>query len=198
MNETELRSVERWAENQLGDLTHERRVMRIAAKLFGLTSDFHGLDRHYCDVLRGAALVHDVGRCIGKPDHPVIGAKMLLKENALRLRDEMRRALAFITLYHRDEVPDHGEEDILADGDDRHGLRKVLALLRTADALDGRSLESPKLVFELRKHRLHVGCYLEGLEGKAARVYSRRRKHRLMEEELGCRVQVEVRAGVAV
>jgi exopolyphosphatase/pppGpp-phosphohydrolase len=116
----------------------------------------------------------------------------------LPLTRAQRRALAFLTLYHRDAVPAMGREALLRDGDDRASMRKILALLRTADALDSRSQESPRLTFAFRKRRLRVTCYLSDLSGKARRVYQRRKKYRLLEDELGCGVDVDVRSAERV
>ena len=121
-------------------------------------------------------------------------ARLVLGHESVRLGRDEREMLAFMTLYHRDGLPRLGDEKLLRDHHDRPALRKVLALLRAADALDSRSLESPQLVFALRKRKVHVGCYLRDLSSKARRVYLRRKKFRLLEEELGCTVEVDVRS----
>ena len=190
----DLRAVAHWVSRRVESIQHEQRVCRIASTLFDLTRDSHQLGPGARNLLRGAALVHDVGRTLDKARHPALGARMLLRDRSLAVGGGVRRGLAFLTLYHRDAVPDPGHEAIVRHWDDAGGLRKLLAILRTADALDSRSLESPRLVFGLRKRRLKVDCYLEDPTGKVRRVYERRRKFRLMEEELGVAVEVEVRA----
>jgi exopolyphosphatase/pppGpp-phosphohydrolase len=189
---TDLQVLADWAKSRLGSLEHERRVLRIAAHLFDLTAGLHGLTPWHRRLLKAAALGHDVGRSIDKDQHPRRGARLLLRERSLSLPRSTRRALAFLTLYHRDAVPEAGEERILTAGDDRPSLRKLLALLRAADSLDSRSLESPRLVFTLRRRRIRVRAYLADPTGKAKRAYSRRKKLRLLERELECRVSVEL------
>jgi hypothetical protein len=180
--------------------------------LFDLTASLHGLaslaDRR---LLQFAALVHDVGRCEGKEAHPASGAAMVLSDESLPLTAAERRAVAYLTLYHRGAVPAAGADDVLHhDADDAERLIKLLALLRAADALDSRSLESPQLVFALvpgparagtgagartgerARPRLRVTCYLQTDSAKARRVYERRKKFRLLEDVLGCRVEVEI------
>jgi hypothetical protein len=77
-------------------------------------------------------------------------------------------------------------------------MLRLLALLRAADALDSRSLETPRLVFALggRPQRLpvelRVHCYLHADTPKARKVYRRRKKFRLLEDVLGCRVEIEI------
>jgi exopolyphosphatase/guanosine-5'-triphosphate,3'-diphosphate pyrophosphatase len=194
----DLRAIAHWVSRHLDDIEHEQRVSRIASTLFALTSPLHRLDPRARNLLRAAALVHDVGRSIDKSEHPAKGARILLDDPALKLPDHDRRALAFLTFYHRDGLPRLGAEKLLKDAHDRPSLRKMLGLLRAADALDSRSLESPRLIFTLKKKRLHVMCYLEDFSNKARRVYQRRRKFRLIEEELGCAVEIDVRSADAL
>ena len=176
----------------LGSIEHERRVVQISGKLFDLTWPLHGLRMPDRRLLALAAVVHDVGRAIDDPTHPEQGARMLLEERALPISGTERRALAYLTRYHRGKVPQVGDDGILRRGDDADRLRGVLALLRAADALDGRSIESPRLVFALLGRRLHVTCYLDSMSEKARRVYSRRKKFRMLEEWLDCDVQIDV------
>jgi exopolyphosphatase/pppGpp-phosphohydrolase len=195
----DLRPIAHWVSRRLDQgIEHEQRVVRVATTLFDLTADLHQLNFAARNLLRAAALVHDVGRCVDKADHPVIGARMLLADRSLPIGRVDRRALAFLTLYHRDELPRPGDEALVHNEDDRDNLRKLLALLRAADALDSRSLESPQLVFGRKKRRVHVACYLRDITGKARRVYLRRKKFRLMEEELACTVEVDVRSAEAL
>ena len=192
------RLVSRWAHRRLGTLAHERRVSEIASTLFRLTAPRHDLTAAHRRLLALAAVVHDVGRVDGEDGHEVVGAKMLLRDESLPLTDAERRAIAFITRYHRGSVPAAGCDSILTEADDHEAVRLTLALLRAADALDSRSLASPRLVFTMRGNRLHIGCYLATDSAKARKVYGRRKKFRLLEELLGCRVEIDVRHAEAL
>jgi exopolyphosphatase/pppGpp-phosphohydrolase len=190
-------AVGRWVRLCLGTTAHETRVADIAGTLFDLTARLHRLDRRRDGhLLRLASMLHDVGRSVDDAEHPAEGAAMILANTRLPLSPAERRALAYLTLYHRDDVPAAGDDDVLHPEDDPFALRRLLGLLRCADALDSRSLESPRLVFALRgRDRLpevHIDCYLESDSRKVRRVYARRRKFRLLEEVLPCRVRVEV------
>lgn len=192
------KAMENWVLRQLSSIDHERRVGEIAMKLFDLTWPLHGLGRRERRLLRLAAVVHDVGRAIDDDTHPEQGARMLLETTHLPLTSSERRALAYLTRYHRGKVPPSGTDEILRHSDDHDGLRMTLALLRSADALDGRSLESPCLLFELNDRRLQIVCCLEQDTAKARKVYSRRKKHRLLEQLCGCRVEVRIAAARAL
>jgi exopolyphosphatase/pppGpp-phosphohydrolase len=139
-----------------------------------------------------AALVHDVGRSVDDEDHPTVGARMIQRETSLRLKKRHRRALAYLTLRHRGAVPELGHDSALRSSDDARRLRLLLGFLRTADCFDSRSLPSPRLSFSRRGRRLQIHCMLREESAKARRVFSRRKKFRLLEETLGCRVEVVI------
>jgi exopolyphosphatase/guanosine-5'-triphosphate,3'-diphosphate pyrophosphatase len=200
----QLAALERWVRRQLGTLEHEIRVAEIAATVFDLTAPLHRLDGPDARLLRMASLVHDVGRCVDDAEHPAEGAAMLLADESLPLSTAQRRWLAYLTLYHRGQVPDLGEDDVLHPEDDHRRLLRLLALLRCADGLDSRSLESPRLVFAMLPGAggaapcLRVGCYVQSASDKVRRVYSRRKKFKLLEETFGCRVDIEVATAQAL
>jgi len=124
--------------------------------------------------------------------HPQEGARMLLEADQLPLTSSERRSLAYLTRYHRGKPPEMGMDTILRRHDDHEAMRMALALLKSADALDSRVIESPRLMFELNGRRLHVTCLLENDTPKARKVYLRRKKHALMEEMMDCRIDVRV------
>lgn len=186
------RAVEKWVHGQLGTIRHEQRVSEVAQKLFDLTWPLHGLGRRERRLLRLAALVHDVGRAIDDRTHPKQGARMVLEADHLPLSRFERRALAYFTRRHRGDVPEPGSDKYLDADDDGRTLLTVLGLLRAADALDGRSLESPRLVFALLGRELRISCYLDSDCLKARKVYSRRKKFRLLEQLLGLRVELHI------
>lgn len=188
---TELR-FERWVSRRLGEIGHEQRVAATAARLFDLTANRHQLPPYFRRLLRLAALVHDVGRAVEDDRHPMIGAKMVLADTWLPVRDTERRALAYLVRYHRGAVPDAGMDAILDSADNAPALRTVLALLRAADALDSRQLSPPHLSIRRRGRRLFITCRLNEDSAKARRVYRRRKKFRLLREELDLKVTVDV------
>ena len=187
-----------WAVQRLGTIDHERRVASVATTLFDLTGSLHNLDSSDLRLLKMAAMVHDVGRAVDAKTHPEQGARMLREHAQLPLTGRERRYLAFLTRYHKGRVPPRGTDRILRRKDDANRLRMLLSLLRAADALDSRSAETPCLQFGLEGRRLRVICRLDHDTVKARRVYTRRKKFRLLEEMLGCRVEVIVKRAHAM
>jgi hypothetical protein len=188
-----FQAVQRWVMRHLETVRHERQVAAIATSLFDITRPIHKLSLADRRLLRLGAMVHDVGRCVSKPQHPSEGAAMLIADRTLPLTPTERRALAYLTLYHRGPVPDPGRDSILSRNDDAERMLYVLSILRTADALDSRSLEPARLVFALVTPRiLRSTCYIPHDCPKARRVYRRRKKFRLMEDLLDLRIEVEI------
>lgn len=193
-------AIERWVVRRLGEMRHERQVAEIATQLFDITRPLHDLTAADVRLLRLASLVHDIGRCVSREKHAHEGAAMVQAETALPLSGTERRHLAYLTRFHRGAVPEAGDDPILAKSDDHNRLMRLLALLRAADALDSRSLESPRLVLALAgpgkandsPFRLRIHCYLQTDIPEARRVYRRRKKFRLMEEMLKCRIEIEI------
>jgi exopolyphosphatase/guanosine-5'-triphosphate,3'-diphosphate pyrophosphatase len=186
------RVVERWVARRLGTVVHEQRVKEIALKLFDLTWPLHGLRSADRRLLALAAVVHDVGRSIDDDTHPQEGRKMLERAEHLPISSGTRRALMYLTRYHRGDVPPAKADNILRRDDDHRTLRILLALLRAADSLDSRTIQSPRLVFAMRDRRLHIACYLDEDTSRARKVYGRRKKLRLLEELLECRVELHI------
>ena len=189
------RSLETWVRRRAGASDHERRVAQIAGALFDLTQDLHDLSHRAQWTLIAAALVHDVGKAVDADEHPRIGANIVLTDPHLQLSPTSRRWLAYLTLYHRGQVPPAGKDEVLRPGDDARGLLKVLALLRAADTLDSRSIEAPRLLMMRRENQLRIGCYLREVDQRAYRAFCRPKKYRLLEQALNCDVEVEVHFG---
>ena len=186
--------IESWVRRRMGNVDHERRVMQIAGAFFDLTRDLHDLGRRSRWALSAGALVHDVGRSVEPEIHEQIGAEMILTDSSLKLPAPARRWLAYLTLYHRGSIPDVGEDEILRSTDNRESLYTVLGLLRAADTLDSRPLPTPRLVIVRRQRRIQVNCFRRDSLSRAERAFCRPKKYRLMEETIGCSLDVEVRS----
>lgn len=189
---------ERWAQRRLGRIGHERRVAAIASTLFDLTRELHELSASHRRLLRLGAIVHDVGRSVEDRRHPAIGAEMLMEDSHLPITNQDRRRLAYLTRYHRGAVPEVGYDGILRDGDAKKTMRRILALLRAADTLDNRNLTPPRIVMSLKGRKLNVTCFIEDDCNKSRRAFSKRKKFRLLEDILDCKVDVQIELAEAV
>src|SRR5262245_22688900 len=125
---------------------HERRVARIATRLFDVLEPLHQLKPSDRRLLRIAALLHDSGRAGRAEDHHVRGADAVLDDFTLPLKPSKRRAIGYLVRHHCGRVPPLGCDEILKPGDRRRKLRILLALLRAADGLDSRRIKSPAII----------------------------------------------------
>jgi exopolyphosphatase/pppGpp-phosphohydrolase len=187
--------VGRWVRRRLGTTGHEDRVFAIATTLFDLTRSVHGLGAIQRRLLRLASLVHDVGRSVNDENHPAEGMRMLAADSWLPLTKSERRALCYLTRYHRGAVPEVGYDEVLRPGDGRRTLRTILALLRAADTLDNRQIHNPPHIqFKLRGKRLTVKCVLGRDTPRARKAFRNGKKYQLLQEELGLKAEVLIRS----
>lgn len=165
--------------------------MRIAVAIFDRTLPLSGLDRHDRRLLKLAAMLHDIGRCQGPEDHHIRGQQIILASRTLPLVRRERRIVAFLTRFHRGELPDN--EDCVALGDDADRARALLAILRAADTLDSRKVRVSALVIQIRGRELSVRCHIRKGWKRARRAFRRRRKFALLRKVLGLRTRVTLR-----
>ena len=109
---------------------------------------------------------------------------------SLRLTDEDRRVIAFLTRYHRRPVPERRRDSEIDPPAGLRTARLLAGFLRAADALDGRRVPPPTLVFRRHGASLHVWCHIEGGASEALDAFGRRKKLRLLEALLGIPVRV--------
>jgi len=185
--------LQHWVARRLGTIRHEQRVARIAAHLFDLTAHLHGLGSVHRRMLRMGALLHDVGRYYGSRRHHIRGCRMILESSRLPLNAVERRAAAYLARYHRKRVPRAEEQSFVECEDERRAFECLLAILRTADALDSRLVVSPALTMRLVGRRLSIHCFVKGRWRDTCRAFRKRRKFRLLKEHLDVRVEVELR-----
>jgi len=166
--------------------------MRIAAGIFHLTSNTHGLDHGHLRILKFAALLHDVGRLHGADEHHARGAQLVLEGRTLELDASERLAVAYLTWYHRGAVVSPRKDRRFAGLRQPRAMRVLLAILRAADALDSRKFETPAVALERKGDRLRIRCYVDDVT-RAEDVLGRKKKYRMLEEELGVRLEVQWR-----
>jgi exopolyphosphatase / guanosine-5'-triphosphate,3'-diphosphate pyrophosphatase len=122
---------------------HERHVARLALQLFERLADLHGLAAADRDVLYAAALLHGVGRFIADSACHKHSAYIIRNSVLAGWRDDERELVALVARYYRKAMPKptHPEFAVL-DLEARERVEKLAALLRVADGLDARHLET--------------------------------------------------------
>lgn len=143
------------------DERHARQVARLALQLFDQLAGLHGLPASARSVLEAGALLHDVGHAVSPQRHHKHTFYLVQNADIAGFSDQERHLVALVARYHRRTPPERGRPDLedLRPGELRQ-LRRMVALLRVADALD-RSHHQP--VLDLRA----------AARGRAVRVVAR-------------------------
>jgi exopolyphosphatase/pppGpp-phosphohydrolase len=162
-----------WVSSQLGGIRHERRVAAVARSLFELTASMHDLTRGDLRLLNLAAYLHDVGRSVQNKNHAAIGARIIRRNRDLPLKKRQRRTLAYLALRHRGRLPDAENDSALSRLNDPRKVRLLLSIYR-------------------RGQQIRIVCRPREDSAKARRIFSRRKKFRLLEELLKCKIEVAV------
>jgi exopolyphosphatase / guanosine-5'-triphosphate,3'-diphosphate pyrophosphatase len=119
------------------DEAHARQVARLSVTLFDALRDVHGLPPGARGLLEAAALLHDVGHAVSPNRHHKHTYYLVLNGDIPGFSDAERRLVALVARYHRRSAPERDREDLAElPRPDFRTVRRLVALLRIADALD--------------------------------------------------------------
>jgi exopolyphosphatase/guanosine-5'-triphosphate,3'-diphosphate pyrophosphatase len=175
------------------DTTHGEQVRKLARLLFQQLRDVHQLPEELGVVLEVAALLHDIGEVVNTRGHHKHSEYMIREGRIPGLEAWQREIIAMIARTHR--KPPADVRKLMADSaltKERRGqARKLCALLRLADGLDG----------EHRQRVEHVVCSRVGdaivldlvvRDGPTRDDANLLRKADLFREEMGLDVRITV------
>ncbi len=127
----------RIGDKYLFDRAHGEHVAFLAARLFDELSPLHGLPPDHRDVLRYAAMLHDIGQFVSYSRHHKHAHYLLMNEEIPGLTPVQQQLLAATARYHRKSGPqDRHIEYAALPPAARDAVGKLAAILRIADALD--------------------------------------------------------------
>ena len=142
---------------------HAKQVSRLALSLFEQLEPVHELDPDDARLLKGAALLHEIGQFISFTAHHKHSYYLICNSDLAGISPQERLMMACIARYHRKAPPkaDHeGYEEL--DEEARTRVRKLAAILRIADALDREHqslisqlkvrIDPPQVHFQLSVH----------------------------------------------
>lgn len=173
---------------------HGEQVRRISASLFDQLQDVHGLPEESRIILELAALLHDIGEVVHRRSHHKHSEYLILNGRIPGLESPMRELVAATARAHRKSPPDPKKHQTYGrlDGEQRELVRKLSALLRLADALDGdhrqqivalsAQAKSKKILLQVSVERGGTASFPAGL-----------RKSKLLEQEFGRKLVYEVK-----
>jgi CHAD domain-containing protein len=185
-----LKRLQAWSSFHDSDLRHSRRVARFAVQIhddllkLGVLKGGHSNDR---ELLRAAAVVHEVGRANGDKNHHKKTERMIdqLDHVAGWMPQDML-AMARIARYHRGALPEAARLQDVAKTQ-RHRIRSLAAILRLANALDDTHDGSIRRIVIARSEG-YIAIRAEGLQPQSA----------LGEKIAGARHLLEVTCGLPI
>ena len=174
------------------DEPHATQVDRLACVLFDKLTSVHELGPRDRQLLRVAALLHDVGDFISSAAHHKHSQYIIEHTDLMGLSEEQRRLVGCIARYHRRARPNakHASFKKLTPAE-RRRVRKLAGLLRIADALD-RGHRSKVRTIEIGLGGGEVTISPKGAGDLALEVWTARRKAALFEKTFEVTVEFEL------
>ncbi|HMV34929.1 MAG TPA: Ppx/GppA phosphatase family protein [Turneriella sp.] len=119
------------------DRGHSEHVAELSVQLFDLFADLHRLPPETRDLLKAAAMLHDIGKFIDYSQHHKHALYILSNMNLPGYDNDERDIIAHTARYHRKSNPkaSHVEFQRLS-GRKQDIVTKLSVLLRIADSLD--------------------------------------------------------------
>lgn len=172
------------------DEPHATQVDRLSCMLFDRLAPLHGFGPGERQLLRVAALLHDVGDFIASDEHHKHSQYVIEHSDLIGLSREQRSLVALIARYHRRAPPSPRHTAFKKLGPaDRQRVRKLAAILRVADALD-RGHRSRVRHLDIEIEAAEVEVVADGASDLALEVWTARRKASLFEEVFGLRFKL--------
>jgi exopolyphosphatase/guanosine-5'-triphosphate,3'-diphosphate pyrophosphatase len=138
------------------DEPHAVQVARLAVDLYDRLEDVHGLPPRARQLLEAAALLHDIGHAVSVHSHHKHTYYLVANADLPGFSDRERELVALVARYHRRSHPGRDRRDLEGLSAPELGLvRKLVAILRVADALD-RSHQQPVKAVRTRVGRRAV------------------------------------------
>jgi exopolyphosphatase/guanosine-5'-triphosphate,3'-diphosphate pyrophosphatase len=145
------------------DRAHGQHVELLAAQLFDLLRNEHGLGDRERLLLRVASLLHDIGIYVSLRAHHKHSQYLLAASQIFGLTDEETAMVANIARYHRRGLPQTSHPLYAAlDRRERLIVDKLAAILRLANALDAEHLQKVQAIRLVRTN----GSWILELEGE--------------------------------
>lgn len=175
------------------DEPHATQVDRLACVLFDNLAPLHGLGPSDRQLLRVAALLHDIGDFVSSAAHHKHTQYIIENTDLMGLGKEQRTLVGCIARYHRRAAPSpkHASFKKLTSAD-RKRVRKLASILRIADALD-RSHRSKVRKLDVRLTDEAIVIAPDGIGDIALEVWTARRKAELFEKTFEQEVRFELR-----
>ncbi len=173
------------------DRKHAMYVRDSALKLFDRLKDIHLLDNKYRRMLEIAALLHDVGYFINEENHEEHSYYIIKSLHLPQVNETESRMIALIALLHKDTKEEsYARFYNFLSYDDMFSLKKLVSLIRIADALDA-SHRQPISGFDVSIDSDTLNIKLNSDSHIFFELVAIKRKARLFKEIFGIEIETE-------
>jgi exopolyphosphatase/guanosine-5'-triphosphate,3'-diphosphate pyrophosphatase len=132
-----LEAVRRFARKCRSNERHCEHVAALAAELFDALRDAYALPPAGRDVLRAAALLHDIGYLINHEEHHKHAYHLIMHADLRGFSAREVELIANVARYHRRAVPKKAHANFAGlEKGERRLVRRLAGILRVADGLD--------------------------------------------------------------
>jgi exopolyphosphatase/guanosine-5'-triphosphate,3'-diphosphate pyrophosphatase len=119
------------------DQEHACQVCRLSLRLFDELKSLHRLGGHERNILKYAALFHDLGWIGGVKAHHKKSREIILGDPHIPLKEDERQLVGAVARYHRKSLPGKRHEEYAAlTSTEQTVVSTLAAILRVADGLD--------------------------------------------------------------
>lgn len=130
-------AVRRFARKCRSNERHCEHVATLAAELFDALGDAYALPPAGRDVLRAAALLHDIGYLINHEEHHKHAYHLIMHADLRGFSAREVELIANVARYHRRAMPKKAHANFAGlDKGERRLVRRLAGILRVADGLD--------------------------------------------------------------
>lgn len=144
------------------ETTHATQVAKLALRLFDQTQDLHRLRTGERELLEYAALLHEVGTHVSYQDHQKHSYYLISHAGLRGFTSDQVAVVANVARYYRKATPKDDDENYAQlSAAQREVVRRLVAILRIADALDrgrrravrdvGVDVMEGKVIFRVRR-----------------------------------------------
>ncbi len=127
------------------DEQHVRQVERLALLMFDKLAKNYGMGEKERLLLRGAAILHDIGKYICMRSHSAYSYQLLMDTDIIGFSDRDKKIMALVAYYHANRIFDDGQTTVKPMSKDLIPVvAKLAAILRMADAMDRSYLQKVK------------------------------------------------------
>lgn len=175
------------------DIAHGEQVRKHARSLFRGLRELHRLPPACEGLLAVAAVLHDVGEVLQRKKHAAHSAYIVRQASLRGLGRAEQDLVAIVVRLHRGRKPKKYAAYCRLEPERRQVVRRLLALLRVADALDTHRRQLVRRV-EVGLEEDRVVLSLDAPGAPADLVEMALRKRKLFEQEFDRRLEARIAA----